>query len=84
MFEAEALGLSVMYETRTIHVPRPFKVWKFWTLYRGNSLQVIKSYFDVNTESIIIEPDLFLSIVGWAPTHRWFLHHHGIYWIWCI
>lgn len=26
MFEGEALGLSAMYETRSIRVPRPFKV----------------------------------------------------------
>ncbi|XP_057952550.1 protein-ribulosamine 3-kinase, chloroplastic [Malania oleifera] len=26
MFEGEALGLSAMYETRSIHVPKPFKV----------------------------------------------------------
>jgi fructosamine-3-kinase len=26
MFEGEALGLGAMYETRTIRVPRPFKV----------------------------------------------------------
>lgn len=29
MFEAEALGLGAMYETRTISVPKPFKVCKF-------------------------------------------------------
>jgi hypothetical protein len=26
MFEAEALGLRAMYETRSIRVPKPFKV----------------------------------------------------------
>lgn len=26
MFEAEALGLGAMYNTRTIRVPKPFKV----------------------------------------------------------
>lgn len=28
MFEGEVLGLGAMYETRTIRVPRPFKVRK--------------------------------------------------------
>lgn len=28
MFEGESLGLGAMYETRTIRVPRPFKVRK--------------------------------------------------------
>lgn len=32
MFEAEALGLSAMYETQTIRVPKPFKVGKFSVL----------------------------------------------------
>lgn len=29
MFEAEALGLGAMYETRTIRVPQPYKVRLF-------------------------------------------------------
>ena len=29
MFEAEALGLGAMYETRTIRVPKPYKVRLF-------------------------------------------------------
>lgn len=29
MFEGEALGLGAMFETGTIRVPKPFKVWKF-------------------------------------------------------
>ena len=23
-----------------------------------------------------------LSIAGWTPTYGWFLHYHGIHWIW--
>lgn len=33
MFEAEALGLSAMYETQTIRVPKPFKVIDVATFY---------------------------------------------------
>ena len=33
MFEGEALGLNAMYETKSIRVPRPFKVWTL--KYRG-------------------------------------------------
>lgn len=29
MFEGEALGLGAMFKTRSIRVPKPFKVWKF-------------------------------------------------------
>lgn len=28
MFEGEALGLGAMYETGSIRVPKPYKVWK--------------------------------------------------------
>lgn len=37
MFEAEALGLSAMYETQTIRVPKPFKVWRFSVLGKSHT-----------------------------------------------
>lgn len=33
MFEGEALGLGAMYETRTIRVPRPFKVGRLYYFF---------------------------------------------------
>ena len=36
MFEAEALGLRAMYETRSIRVPKPFKVWAINFVYITN------------------------------------------------
>ena len=33
MFEGEALGLNAMYETKSIRVPKPFKVWNFKAIY---------------------------------------------------
>uniref|UniRef100_A0A2P2LB70 protein-ribulosamine 3-kinase n=1 Tax=Rhizophora mucronata TaxID=61149 RepID=A0A2P2LB70_RHIMU len=39
MFEGEALGLGAMYETRTIRVPRPFKVG---TLPSGGSYIIME------------------------------------------
>lgn len=38
MFEGEALGLGAMYETRTIKVPRPFKVSKSQLILLGRLL----------------------------------------------
>lgn len=40
MFEGEALGLGAMYDTRTIRVPRPYKV--------------CRSFFDVNPEFLTL------------------------------
>lgn len=39
MFEGEALGLRLMYETNTIHVPKPFKVG---SLPRGGSYIIME------------------------------------------
>jgi len=79
MFEAEALGLEAMYETGTICVPKPYKVWILniflWLL-------MFSIYICIMLEQTWV--DLLLGVVVWTSTYWWFFHHHGIHTIWCI
>lgn len=89
MFEAEALGLSAMYETQTIRVPKPFKVWRISVPGRVITLlsshcSFIKVVVHSSIAWLQIRTELILLITVRIITFWWLIHHYGIHRIWLL